>query len=166
MSQKSSVARISRRIFIIRNRRVMLDVDLAEIYGVSTKRLNEQVRRNLQRFPGDFMFQLTPQESASMRSHFATASKRNIRFQPYAFTEHGVIMLASVLNSTTAINASVYVVRAFIRLRKILSSHEGLSKRLNILEKRYDGQFKVVFDAIQELTAPPDERRKKIGFKP
>jgi len=109
---------IERRILIIRGQRVMMDADLAAIYGVSTKRLNEQVRRNRKRFPIDFMFRLRPGEASAMRSHFATASQRNIRHLPYAFTEHGAIMLASVLNSPIAIQASREVVRAFVRLRR------------------------------------------------
>jgi len=157
---------IEQRILLIRGFRVMLDSDLAAVYGVSTKRLNEQVRRNRDRFPDDFMFQLTDAEAALMRSHFAAASKRNIRHRSFAFTEHGAIMLASVLNSPIAIQASVKVVRAFVRLREMLVAHKDLSRRLDALEKRYDSQFKTVFDAIRELMVPPKEPPRRIGFRP
>ncbi len=153
-------------IFLIRGRRVMIDADLARIYGVSTKRLNEQVRRNIGRFPGDFMFQLTPEEAYAMRSHFATAYKRNVRFLPFAFTEHGSVMLASVLNSPIAIRASVQVVRVFVRLREMLVAHKDLARRLKRLERKYDSQFKTVFEAIRKLMAPPSEPPRRIGFLP
>jgi len=144
----------------------MLDSDLAEIYGVPTKRLNEQIRRNKGRFPGDFMFQLTPEEASVMRSRIATASKRNVRHLPHAFTEHGAIMLASVLNSPIAVQASVLVVRAFVQLREMMIAHKDLARRLDELEKRYDARFKNIFDAIRQLMAPPKQRPRQIGFKP
>jgi hypothetical protein len=144
----------------------MLDSDLAEIYGVPTKRLNEQIQRNIGRFPPDFMFRLTAEEASSMRSQNATASKRNIRYLPYAFTEHGTIMLASVLNSPIAVQASVQVVRAFVRLREMLLARHDLARRLDALEKKYDGQFRTVFDAIRQLMPPSKQRPRQIGFKP
>jgi hypothetical protein len=143
---------------------VIFDSDLAALYGVPTKRLNEQVRRNRQRFPGDFMFQLTAAELATavrsqnateaefepqMRSQSATASKRNLRYRPYVFTEHGAIMAASILNSPMAVEVSVYVVRAFVKLREMVLAHKDLARKLDSLERKYDAQFKVVFDAIQ-----------------
>ncbi len=158
--------RIERSIFLIRGHKVMLDFDLADIYGVTTKRLNEQVKRNLDRFPEDFMFQLTYQEFAILRSQIATSSWGGKRHIPYAFTEHGTVMLASVLNSPVAVNASVQVVRAFVRLRKLLSSHTELARKLNALENKYDTQFREVFKVIRELMQPDGtSKRRKIGFR-
>lgn len=162
----SAMSSIDRRIFLVRGHRVMFDADLARIYGVSTKRLNEQARRNRGRFPIDFMFQLTVGEALSMRSHFAAASKRNIRYLPFVFTEHGAVMLASVLNSEIAVQTSVQVVRAFARLREMIVVSKELSRRLDLLEKKYDGQFKTVFDAIRLLMPPLKERSRRIGFRP
>ena len=147
----------------------MLDSDLAELYEVPTKRLNEQVRRNLKRFPADFMFQLTSEEAESLRSQFATLKPRrgkHRKYHPYVFTEQGVAMLSTVLNSERAIQVNIEIMRAFVRLRQILSSNRELSKRLDELEKKYDVQFKVVFDAIRQLMAPPPTKRRKIGFTP
>ncbi len=145
----------------------MLDSDLAEIYEVTSKRLNEQVRRNRARFPEDFMFQVTEIEQENLRSQIAT-SILNLgvrRYLPYVFTEHGALMLGNVLNSTVAINTSVQIVRAFANLRKMLASHSELSKKLDLLEKKYDHQFKVVFDAIRQLTIQPEVSKKRIGIK-
>jgi hypothetical protein len=155
---------IERKIYLIRGHKVILDVDLAELYGVTTKAFNQAVQRNIHRFPADFMFQLTTDETLAMRSQSVTASRRNIRYLPYAFTEHGIIMAASVLNSQRAIDASVYVVRAFVKLREMIASHKDLAKRLDELEKKYDMQFKVVFDAIRQLMTAPTPKEKKIGF--
>jgi hypothetical protein len=159
---------IERRIYQIRGHKVMLDNDLATLYGVSTKRLNEQVRRNLKRFPPDFMIRLTLDEAAEIirsRSQFATLKRgQNIKYAPYAFTEHGAVMLASVLNSPTAIDASIQVVRVFIRLREMLATHKELAQKLEQLEKKYDAQFRVVFDAIRKLMEPPSVSRRRIGF--
>lgn len=161
----ASVETIERRIYLIRGHKVMLDSDLAEIYGVTTKRPNEQVKRNRDRFPEDFMFQFTAEETEElMRSQFATASKRNVRFRPYAFTEHGAVMLASVLNSSIAVAASIQVVRAFIRLRSILAAHKELAHKIAAMEKKYDSQFKTVFEAIRQLLEPPRQPRRRIGF--
>ena len=135
------VERIERSILFIRGHKVMLDADLAFLYGVTTKRLNEQVRRNSQRFPTDFMFQLTAEEAESLRSHFATLKAgrgKHRKYLPYAFTEHGAVMLASILNSPTAVAASVEIVRVFVRLREMLVAHKDLARRLDELEQKYD----------------------------
>ena len=159
---------IERRIYLIRKHKVMLDSDLAVTYGVSTKRLNEQVKPHKDRFPEDFMFQLTLEEMDALhRSQFATGSQkhRDPRFPPYAFTEHGTVMLANVLKSQTAIHASIQVVRAFVRLREILTTHKDLAQKLEALEKKYDRQFKIVFDAIRQLMKPEDPpKERRIGF--
>lgn len=161
-----SIAQIESSIYLIRKHRVMLDEDLARIYGVSTKRLNEQVRRNLNRFPSDFMFQLTYQEVTLLRSQFATSKegKGGRRYYPYVFTEHGAIMIANILNSETAVEASVQVVRAFIRLREFLISHADLARKITEMEDKYDGQFKVVFDAIRKMMIPSIPEKRRIGF--
>jgi len=157
--------RIERAIFSIRGEKMMLDSDLAELYGVETKRLNEQVRRNPNRFPPDFMFQLTAGEWESLRSQFATLKRGEHRkYLPYAFTEHGALMLANVLNSERAAQTSVMVVRAFVRLRQMLASNAELARKLDAMEKKYDAQFKVVFDAIRQLMSPPEPKRREIGF--
>jgi len=160
------VERIERAILSIRGEKVMLDSDLAELYGVETKRLNEQVRRNLHRFPRDFMFQLTAEEAESLRSQFATSNegRGGRRYLPYAFSEHGALMLANVLNSERAAQTSVMVVRAFVRLRQMLASNAELARKLEAMEKKYDRQFKVVFDAIRQLMSPPEPKRREIGF--
>ncbi len=157
---------IEQTILLIRGHKVMLDADLARVYGVKAKRLREQLRRNLDRFPEDFMFQLTKEETEEVSAFCGHLSY--LKFsptQPYAFTEHGAIMLATILNSPTAVHASVQVVRAFVRLRDILATHKDLARKLQELEKRYDHQFKVVFDAIRKLMAPPPLlSKRKIGF--
>ena len=145
----------------------MLDTDLAEVYGISTKRLNEQVKRNLDRFPEDFMVQLTPEEKAEVVAN--CDHLKALRFSPHlprAFTEHGAIMLASVLSSPIAVQASVQVVRAFVRLREMLADNKKLARRLDDLEKRYDSQFKTVFVAIRELMIAPKKPLRRIGFQP
>lgn len=157
---------IEKSILVVRGHRVLLDSDLARIYGVTTKYLNQQVRRNLDRFPSDFMFQLTEVEEESLRSQFATSKTYGgRRTRHYVFTEHGTVMLASVLNSVVAVNASIQVTRAFINLRQMLSSQVELARKLDLLERKYDHQFKVVFDAIRELTLIPDRPRKRIGIR-
>jgi len=159
--------RIERAILSIRGEKVMLDSDLAELYGVETKALNQAVKRNANRFPEDFMFQLTADEVFKLnRSQIVTGSQkhRDPRFPPYAFTEHGALMLANVLNSERAAQTSVMVVRAFVRLRQMLSSNAELARKLDAMEKKYDAQFKVVFDAIRQLMSPPEPRRREIGF--
>ena len=158
--------RIERAILFIRGEKVMLDRDLAEIYGVETKALNRAVKRNASRFPSDFMFQLTAKEAANLRCQFGTSSFQygGRRYLPYAFTEHGALMLANVLNSERAAQTSVQVVRVFVRLRQMLSSNAELARKLESLEKKYDAQFKVVFDAIRQLMSPPAKPKREIGF--
>ena len=156
---------IASRIFLIRGHKVMIDADLANIYGVTTKRLNEQIKRNRDRFPEDFMFQLTKEEKDEVVANCDHLKK--LKYSPVlpnAFTEHGAIMIATILNSPVAVQASIHVVRAFVKLRQILASNKELSKRFNELEKKYDAQLKVVFDAIRQLMAPPEPKRRKIGF--
>ena len=145
----------------------MLDMVLAELYGVSTKRLNEQVRRNLKRFPNDFMFQLNEEEYDSLRSHFATLDTgrgKHRKYLPLAFTEQGVAMLSSVLTSERAIEVNIEIMRAFVKIRQLLLSNKELARKLEQLEKKYDHQFKAVFDAIKELMKTPDPKQRKIGF--
>jgi hypothetical protein len=158
---------IAERIFAIRARKVMLDADLAALYGVTTKRLNEQVRRNPGRFPPDFMFPLSNQEVANLRSHLATSSWGGRRRPPIAFTEHGALMAASVPNSPRAIEASLYVVRAFVSLRDMLAAHRELADRLDALERRlasHDEAIVGVVAAIRKLMETPASRKRPIGF--
>jgi ORF6N domain len=161
------VERIEKTIYLIRGEKVILDADLAELYEVQTKILNQAVRRNRDRFPSDFMFQLTKEEVAELnRSQFVTGSQkhRDPRFRPYAFTEQGVAMLSSVLHSKRAIAVNVEIVRTFVRLRQILTSNAELARKLDRLERKYDHQFKVVFDAIRQLMTPSQSDTKQIGF--
>jgi len=160
------VERIERAILLVRKQKVMLDADLAALYGVETRVLVQAVKRNLERFPGDFMFQLSQEEFAHLRSQSVTSSDwGGRRYPPYAFTEQGVAMLSSVLRSPSAIKVNIEIMRAFIRLRRILSSHAELAQKLNALEKKYDAQFKEVFEAIRQLMAPPEPKRRAIGFR-
>jgi hypothetical protein len=159
---------IEKAIYVIRGEKVMLDRDLAELYQVQTKALNQAVRRNRERFPADFMFQLTTAEVAEVnRSQIVTGSQkhRDPRSRPYAFTEHGVAMLSSVLRSKRAIVVSIEIVRAFVKLRQLFVSNAELARRLDELEAKYDKQFKIVFDAIRQLMASPVKDRKEIGFR-
>ncbi len=143
----------------------MLDVDLAELYCVETKVLNQALRRNIERFPEDFMFQLSGEEFDFLRSQSVTSSQwGGRRYPPYAFSEQGVAMLSSVLRSKRAVLVNVAIMRAFVHLRQILSSHAELASKLNELEKRYDAQFRVVFEKIKKLMTPPEPNRKRIGF--
>lgn len=168
MAGKSKVPmeRIEKSILLIREKRVMIDADLASLYGVTTKRLKEQVRRNLDRFPPDFMFELTAEESAEVVAN--CDHLRKLMFSPYlpfVFTEHGALMLANVLNSPRAVKVSLQIVRTFVHLRELLASNAELSRRLDALEERYDKQFKVVFDAIRQLLQPPEKPKNPIGFR-
>jgi hypothetical protein len=159
--------RIERSILLIRGQRVLLDMDLAALYGVETRTLVQAVKRNLPRFPGDFMFQLSKQELENWRSQFVMSNpgvKMGLRRPPYAFTEQGVAMLSSVLRSERAVAVNIEIMRAFVRLREMLASHADLARRLDELEKKYDKQFAVVFDAIRQLMAPPKEQRREIGY--
>ncbi len=158
--------RIDHCILLIRGTKVLLDADLAELYGVETKALTRAVRRNMDRFPGDFMFRLDKEEFDDLRRHFGTSSQwGGRRFAPYAFTEQGVAMLSSVLRSSRAIAVNIEIMRAFVRLRQLLATHADLARKLDALERNYDAQFRVVFDAIRELMTPPTGPRKRIGFR-
>jgi len=162
------VEMIEKKILLIRGEKVMLDAALAELYGVATKVLLQSVKRNIKRFPSDFMFQLNYQEVAALRSQIVTSNigRGGRRYQPYVFTEQGVAMLSSVLNSKRAVKVNIEIMRAFVRLRQMLSSNAELARKLDALEKKYDEQFKVVFDAIRELMTPPTSVKKgKIGFR-
>ena len=157
---------IEAKILFIRSQKVMLDSDLAEVYGVPTKALVQAVKRNLERFPADFMFQLSPDEFQRLRSQSVTSNGRGgRRYPPYAFAEQGVAMLSSVLNSPRAIQANVAIMRAFVRVRRLAASNVELTGKLDALERKYDGQFKVVFAAIRQLMTPTGPARKRIGFK-
>jgi uncharacterized protein involved in type VI secretion and phage assembly len=182
-----AIATIASRIIILRDERVLLDADLAALYGVTTKAINQAVKRNSARFPDDFAFQLNAEEAANLRSQIVTSryqrvdSNRDIlnrsqtvtgsqrhrdpRFRPWVFTEHGALMAANVLRSERAVQTSVHVVRAFVRLRQMITTNKELARRLDELEARYDRQFKAVFDAIRELMAPPEPpKKRRIGF--
>ncbi len=156
---------IASLIYIIRNQRVMLDSDLAEIYGVETRVLKQAVRRNISRFPEDFMFELTNDEFQNLRSQNVTSSWGGSRYAPFAFTEHGAVMLASVLNSETAVKASIFVVRTFVKIRQLVSGYQELSERMNMLEDKYDNQFGQVIQALEQLAEQKKEPRTPIGFK-
>jgi phage regulator Rha-like protein len=158
---------IEKKILLIRGEKVMLDADLAELYGVETKMLVRAVKRNIDRFPSDFMIQLNREEFENLRFQFGTSSRwGGRRYLPYAFTEQGVAMLSSVLNSERAVKVNVEIMRAFVRLRQMLASNAELARKLDALEKKYDHQFKVVFDAIIQLMTPLDTKKKgKIGFR-
>jgi len=166
MSNIVSTEQIEHQILLFRGQKVLLDVHLAALYGVTTKRLNEQVRRNRSRFPDDFMFQLTQDEVQALKSQIATSKvgRGGRRYAPYVFTEQGVAMSSTVLNSERAIQVNIEIMRAFVRLRQLLASNNQLARRLAALEKKYDGQFKVVFEAIRQLMAPPEPKKRKIGF--
>jgi hypothetical protein len=160
-----SVEAIERKIFLIRGQKVMLDSDLAELYGVEVKQLKRQVRRNIDRFPADFMFQLSKDEYNSLRCHSGALKRgEHSKYMPYVFTEHGIAMLSSVLNSERAVEVNIQIIRVFVKLREMIASHKDLARRLNDLEIKYDAQFKVVFDAIRALVAEPKPKEKKIGF--
>jgi hypothetical protein len=145
----------------------MIDSDLATLYGVEVKALNQAVRRNIRRFPEDFMFQLTSEEFEALRSQFVTAKpgRGGRRSPPYAFTEQGVSMLSSVLNSNRAVQVNVEIMRAFVRLRALVGQHRDLARRIDRLERKYDHQFKEVFDAIREMMIPTDLLTRRIGFR-
>ena len=161
-----TITQIEQAILLIRGHRVLIDADLAVLFGVSNKALNQAVKRNLKRFPPDFLLQLTTTEKQEVVTN--CDHLKHLKFSrtlPYAFTEHGAIMAANVLNNDRAIQASVQVVRAFVRLRKLLATHEDLARKLEALEEKYDEQFKVVFDAIRQLMLPPKTSKHPIGFR-
>ena len=158
--------RIVNKIYVIRNRKIMLDKDLAELYGAKTKDLNASVKRNKKRFPEDFMFQLTKDEFENLRSQISTSSWGGSRYKPYAFTEHGVAMLSSVLNSDKAINTSIQIVRTFIKVRELLTTNDALQRKIMELEKKYgkhSDQIKKIFTTMSLLAL--DEPKEEIGFK-
>lgn len=157
---------VERRIYLIREQRVMLDEDLAELYGVAVKRLNEQVTRNVMRFPADFMFRLSRDEAQSLRSQNATLKGRgqHRKYRARAFTEHGILMLSSVLRSERAVQVNIVIMRTFVRLRQMLVNHTELARKLADMETNYDAQFKVVFEAIRELMKPSSKPKSGIGF--
>ena len=162
-----SVDRIRQAILLLRSQKVILDRDLAVLYAVPTKALKQAVKRNIGRFPEDFMFVLAPEEFAEWRSQFVTskADRMGLRHPPMAFTEQGVAMLSSVLNSERAIQVNIEIMRAFVRLRELIATNRDLARRLDHLEKKYDAQFKGVFDAIRELMTPSKLQRRPIGFR-
>ena len=161
------IERIQHAIIQMRGNSVILDRDLAALYGVPTRALKQAVRRNLERFPTDFMFELSPEEFAAWRSQFVTSSadRKGLRHPPMAFTEQGVAMLSGVLNSPRAVQANIAIMRTFVQLRRLLATNADLAGKLSELEKRYDRQFQAVFDAIRELMRPSAHPRKEIGFK-
>jgi len=151
------------KIWEIRSKKVMLDSDLARLYGVPTKVLTQAVKRNIRRFPEDFMFQLSKKEAKGLRSQFVTSKRGGRRYLPYAFTQEGVAMLSGVLNSQRAIEVNVQIMRAFIRLRQMLLTNSGLKKKIEDMEKKYDKQFAIIFEVIKQLLEPPKQTRV-IGF--
>lgn len=156
--------KIVSKIYIFRNKKVMLDRDLAELYGVETKTLNQAVKRNIKRFPEDFMFQLTREEVKVARSQFVTLQKGG--WGNNAFTEQGVAMLASVLNSTRAINVNIQIIRTFVKIRELLATNEALQRKVMEMERKYDGKIKEIFDALGLLLVDKIKPKKEIGFKP
>ena len=157
---------IEGKILLIRGKKVILDRDLALLYGVKTIRLREQVKRNSERFPEDFTFQLTKDEANMLVSHFAIPSKRSLGgYLPYVFTEHGTLMAANVIKSSIAIQASITIVRTFTKLREMILTHKDLQKKIVAMEGKYDKQFKVVFDALRSLIEPPEKPKKRIGYR-
>jgi len=172
MSDEQSIIptwRIEQIILLIRGEKVMLDSDLAALYGVTTKALVQAVKRNISRFPEDFMFQLTPEEFADLRSQIVTSSSGEEwggrRYAPYAFTEQGVAMLSSVLKSQRAIQVNIEIMRAFVRMRRMIASHEELARRLDELEARYDARFRFIFDALRKMMQPPATKHRRVGFQ-
>lgn len=169
-TRKSLALSVESRIFVLRGQRVILDADLARLYGVPVKRLNEQVKRNHSRFPSDFVFQLKAKEQESLKSQHATSKpgRGGRRYPPYAFTEHGAIMAATVLNSGRAVEMSIFVVRAFVRLREMLAANRRLAGKIDELDRRlntHDATIQELIDAIRELTAPEPPSRRRIGFE-
>lgn len=163
-STKILEEKIKNKIFFINGYKVLLDQDLAELYKVPTKVMIQAVKRNIERFPNDFMFQISKEEFENLRSHIVTSSWGGRRTLPYAFTEQGVAMLSSILKSKQAVKVNIEIMRTFVALRLLMNSNEKLSRKLAELEKKYDYQFKVVFDAINEIIKPPDIKKRRIGF--
>lgn len=162
-----TIEKVAQVILYIRNQKVILDTDLARIYGVQTKRLNEQVKRNKDRFPSDFMFKLTDdelQEVVANCDHLKNLKYSNTT--PNAFTEHGALMLSSVLHTSSAVETSLYIVRAFVKLRELLSSHESLERKIHDLEAKYEKNFTIIFEALKQLLIHESKPRKRIGYRP
>lgn len=153
------------KIYIFRNRKVMIDRDLAELYGVKTKVLNLAVKRNLKRFPEDFMFELSKDEFKNLRSQIETSSWGGTRYNPYVFTEQGVAMLASVLNSDRAINVNIQIIRTFVKIRELSATNDALQRKMIEMEKKYDGKIKEIFDTLGLLLAEEIKPKKQIGFR-
>jgi len=169
MSQSLSIISseiVTSKIYIIRNEKVMLDRDLAALYNVQTKVLIQSVKRNIKRFPGDFMFQLSKEEFENWRSQIVTSNsdKMGLRRSPYVFTEQGVAMLASVLNSERAINVNIQIIRTFVKIRKLMATNEALQRKVMQMEKKYDTKIKKIFDILQLLLADDEKPKKQIGF--
>lgn len=159
-----SVTNISSKIFLIRGEKILLDRDLAQLYGVEVKVLNQSVRRNIERFPLDFMFQLSKKEFLNLKSQFVTSSWGGIRKMPLVFTEQGVAMLSSILNSKRAIQVNIAIMRAFVELRKMIDANKELLARIEKLEKKYDKKFLIIFEAIKELMKDEEKPKNQIGF--
>lgn len=156
---------IQSKILFLRGKKVILDRDLAILYEAPTKAFNQAVRRNKTRFPDDFMFQLTKEEAKSLRSQFVTLQEnQHFKYMPYAFTEHGILMLSSVLNSERAVQVNIQIMRTFTKMREMLMNYEEVKQKIEDMEQKYDYQFKVVFEAVRELLNPPKKSEKKIGF--
>jgi phage regulator Rha-like protein len=167
MAKTISVEIVATKIFEIRGKKVMLDADLAGLYGVETKQLVRQVKRNIERFPEDFMYQLTVEEVINLRCQFGTSRWGGRRYLPFVFTQEGVAMLSSVLNSKRAIQVNIQIMRAFVKLKELLLTHKDLAIKLEALEKKYveyDEKIQKIFEAIRQLVAPPEETKRKIGF--
>ena len=156
---------IESKILILRGKKVMLDRDLAALYSVETKMLKRAVKRNIERFPDDFMFQLIKEEFDNLRCQNGTSSWGGQRYLPYAFTENGVAMLSSILNSKRAIQVNIQIMRTFTKIREMLATRKELRQKIGEIEKKYDHQLKVVFDAIRQLMSPPEAKKRKVGFK-
>ena len=157
---------IAEKIYFIRGEKVILDFDLASLYNIESKRLKAAVRRNIKRFPDDFMFELGKAEYHSLRTHFASLKRgEHVKYMPYAFTEQGVAMLSGILNSERAINVNIAIMRAFVQMRMLMEAHKELAKKIEELESKYDGQFRIVFEAIRQLIQKENEPRNPVGFK-
>jgi len=157
---------IENKIFLIRGKKVMFDKDLAHLYGVKTEYLTRQVRRNIDRFPENFLIQLTKDEFSNLICHFGRSNWGGTRKLPFAFTEHGILMLSSVLRSKRAIQVNIKIMETFIKLREMLTNHKELKQKIEQLEKKYDHQFRIVFEAIKKLLEPPAQTKRPIGFHP
>jgi len=164
MSKLISVEIITSKILLIRGKKVMLDRDLAELYEVETRQLTRQVRRNIERFPEDFMFRLTKEEFQSLMCHFGTSNRGGTRKLPHVFTEQGIAMLSGILRSKRAIRVNIQIMRAFVQLRRMILSNRYLKRKIEEMERKYDKQFAIVFEAIKQLLETPRESKKRIGF--